>query len=184
MLIDFIVLPLPSALLPCILLVPLPVLSQTTSLSSPSCLFRPPSVFVVFVCYMSRSPPVLSSLILCSSRSCLSSPLSKVSRPLPALSSRGRRWGTHLDTGGIWSCISLLCSLWYFKTATQKVCKISCSIILQVKYNVLTRKWNICVTFNNYSDNVLVSVDFHCIWNCCKTKNKFSIGDFLETSGR
>lgn len=91
MLIDCVVLLLPSALVPCIFLVPLPVVSRTTSLFSPPCLFRPTSVFVAFVCYVSRSPPVLSSLILCSSRSCLSSPLSKVSRPLPALNSRGRR---------------------------------------------------------------------------------------------
>lgn len=80
---------------------PLPLLSSRASfLCRPlsNHIFILPRVSVspwvcVFValCHVSRSPPVLSSLILCSSRSCLSSPLSKVSRPLPALSSRGRR---------------------------------------------------------------------------------------------
>lgn len=54
--------------------------------------YAPCFLFVAgFVFYISRSPLVLSSLTLCSSSSCHSSPHSRVSRLLPVLNSRGRR---------------------------------------------------------------------------------------------
>lgn len=53
------------------------------------CLFV--CVCLVSFCRIFRSPLVLSSLTLCSSSSCLSSPHSKVSQPPPVLNSRGRR---------------------------------------------------------------------------------------------
>lgn len=51
-----------------------------------------------FVFYIFRSPLVLSSLTLCSSSSCLSSPHSRVNQPPPALNSRGRRWDKQTHT--------------------------------------------------------------------------------------
>lgn len=98
--IALLILPFPSFPL-CVIPFPLPFLSPSPNVIfcsatiHPTCCLFVVCTCVCFVSYISRSPPVLSSLTLYSSSSCLSSPHNRVSQPPPALNSRGRWWDTH-----------------------------------------------------------------------------------------